>query len=86
MAQAIKRLPDGKDAGDNGGRQAPFLYQWSDMDPFSPIVLFALSTSISPGPNNVMIMSSGANRGVLKSLPMLLGICIGFPLMVPADC
>lgn len=46
------------------------------------IFIFAASTSITPGPNNIMIMTSGLNFGTRKSLPHYLGICIGFPLMV----
>ncbi|WP_441004114.1 LysE family translocator [Pseudocolwellia agarivorans] len=52
------------------------------MEFFSAIFLFALSTSITPGPNNIMIMTSGLNHGVKFSLPHLLGICFGFPIMV----
>jgi len=46
------------------------------------IFIFAASTSITPGPNNIMIMASGLNFGTRKSVPHYLGICIGFPLMV----
>jgi len=49
-----------------------------------PIFLFCFSTSITPGPNNIMLMSSGVNYGVKKSIPHLLGINIGFPLMIVA--
>jgi threonine/homoserine/homoserine lactone efflux protein len=47
-------------------------------------MLFVFSTSITPGPNNLMIMSSGLNHGVGRSLPHLLGICVGFPAMIIA--
>lgn len=49
-----------------------------------PLILFVFSTSITPGPNNMMIMSSGLNHGVLRSLPHFLGICLGFPAMIMA--
>ena len=49
-----------------------------------PVFLFCFSTSITPGPNNIMLMSSGVNYGVKKSIPHLLGINIGFPLMIVA--
>lgn len=52
------------------------------MDTFLAILLFAFSTTITPGPNNVMIMTSGVNFGVRASLPHLMGISMGFPLMV----
>ena len=46
------------------------------------IALFAVSTCITPGPNNIMIMTSGLNFGVRQSLQHLLGIYIGFPVMI----
>lgn len=52
------------------------------MDLFLAVLFFAFSTTITPGPNNVMIMSSGVNYGVKASVPHWLGICLGFPLMV----
>jgi threonine/homoserine/homoserine lactone efflux protein len=52
------------------------------VDIFFAVLFFAFSSSITPGPNNLMIMSSGLNYGVKASLPHLAGICIGFPLMV----
>lgn len=54
------------------------------LEALLPIVLFTFSTSITPGPNNLMIMSSGLNYGVERSLPHLLGICLGFPAMIVA--
>ncbi|TLP48468.1 LysE family translocator [Cohaesibacter sp. CAU 1516] len=46
-----------------------------------PLVLYAFSTSITPGPNNLMLMSSGANFGLTRTLPHLAGISFGFTLM-----
>jgi threonine/homoserine/homoserine lactone efflux protein len=46
------------------------------------IFLFALSAGITPGPNNIMLMSSGMNFGIKRSLPHVAGVCIGFTLMV----
>ena len=43
---------------------------------------FAVTMSATPGPNNAMIAASGANFGFRKSIPHILGICIGFPLML----
>jgi threonine/homoserine/homoserine lactone efflux protein len=51
---------------------------------YTALILFTLATSITPGPNNLMIMSSGANHGFRKSIPHLLGIDVGFPLMLIA--
>ncbi len=49
-----------------------------------PFTLFAIAGSITPGPNNIMLTASGANFGFRRSLPHVLGVCIGFPLMVLA--
>lgn len=52
------------------------------MDLYIAIFVFAVSTTVTPGPNNIMIMTSGLNFGLKRSLPHLIGICLGFPLMV----
>jgi threonine/homoserine/homoserine lactone efflux protein len=49
-----------------------------------PFTLFAIAGSVSPGPNNLMLTASGANFGFRRTLPHILGVCIGFPLMVAA--
>lgn len=43
---------------------------------------FALVTSITPGPNNMMLMASGANFGLRRTVPHALGVGIGFTLMI----
>jgi threonine/homoserine/homoserine lactone efflux protein len=48
------------------------------MKDLLPILLFCFSSSLTPGPNNFMIMNSGLRFGVRKSLPHYLGICFGF--------
>lgn len=52
------------------------------MELYAALLLFAFSSSITPGPNNIMILTSGLNHGVRRSLPHLCGICLGFPAMV----
>ncbi|WP_405128540.1 LysE family translocator [Pseudoalteromonas sp. PB2-1] len=46
------------------------------------LALFALVSSITPGPNNLMLMSSGANFGFRRTMPHLLGVTLGFMLML----
>lgn len=46
------------------------------------LIGFAFVTSITPGPNNLMLMASGANFGFIRTIPHMLGIGIGFTLMV----
>ena len=43
---------------------------------------FAFATSITPGPNNLMLMASGANFGFRLSIPHMLGISLGHMLMI----
>ncbi|AZZ96166.1 LysE family translocator [Pseudoalteromonas sp. R3] len=52
------------------------------MDYLYAVVLFAISSSVTPGPNNIMVMTSGVNFGIQRSLPLLSGICIGFAFML----
>lgn len=42
----------------------------------------AFTASLTPGPNNSMLASSGATYGVRASLPHVLGIILGFPVMI----
>jgi threonine/homoserine/homoserine lactone efflux protein len=46
------------------------------------LIVFSLVSSITPGPNNLMLMASGANFGFRRTLPHMLGVAIGFSLMV----
>lgn len=43
---------------------------------------YAFVTSITPGPNNTMLLASGLNHGFARSVPHILGISIGFAAMV----
>jgi threonine/homoserine/homoserine lactone efflux protein len=45
---------------------------------------YAFVTSVTPGPNNTMLLASGINHGLLRTLPHILGISVGFALMVLA--
>ncbi|WP_133484820.1 LysE family translocator [Aliiroseovarius marinus] len=46
------------------------------------LVAFAFVSSITPGPNNLMLMASGANFGFARTIPHMLGVALGFTLMV----
>lgn len=48
------------------------------------LALFAISTCGSPGPNNFMVLSSGVNYGWRRSVPHVVGINVGFPVMLVA--
>jgi threonine/homoserine/homoserine lactone efflux protein len=46
------------------------------------LTLFAFVSSITPGPNNLMLMASGANFGFRRSVPHMFGVTLGFILMI----
>ncbi|SLN69228.1 Cysteine/O-acetylserine efflux protein [Roseivivax jejudonensis] len=50
-------------------------------DLLTALATFALVTVITPGPNNFMLMASGANFGVARTVPHMAGIALGFPAM-----
>lgn len=45
------------------------------------LVLFAFASSITPGPNNIMLMASGVNFGLRRTLPHMLGVSLGHGAM-----
>ena len=49
---------------------------------FAALAVFAFVTSITPGPNNLMLMASGANFGFRRTIPHMLGVGVGFTLMI----
>ena len=48
----------------------------------SGFMLFCLVSSITPGPNNLMLMAAGANFGARRALPHAVGIVLGFTFMI----
>ena len=48
------------------------------------LAAFALVSSITPGPNNLMLMTSGINFGFARTVPHMLGVAIGFTVMIVA--
>ncbi len=45
---------------------------------------FAFVSSITPGPNNMMLLASGANFGFRRTLPHMAGVSLGFVFMAAA--
>lgn len=45
---------------------------------FMALVVFAFVSSITPGPNNFMLLASGVNFGFRRTIPHMLGIGAGF--------
>ena len=52
------------------------------QDLFTALIAFAFVTSVTPGPNNLMLMASGANFGWQRTVPHMLGVAIGFVAMI----
>jgi threonine/homoserine/homoserine lactone efflux protein len=46
------------------------------------MIAFAFVASITPGPNNLMLMASGTNFGIRRTIPHMFGVGIGFMIMV----
>jgi len=51
---------------------------------FAGFLLFALVASITPGPNNLMMMASGATFGLRRTAPHMAGVVLGFGAMTAA--
>ncbi len=54
------------------------------LDVFLALLLFAFVSSITPGPNNLMLLASGVNFGFLRTIPHMLGIGVGFLILLLA--
>lgn len=52
------------------------------MDAVIALAAFAAATTVTPGPNNMMLMASGAQGGLRGSWPHMAGIMLGFAAMV----
>lgn len=51
------------------------------LDTLLALIVFAFVSSITPGPNNLMLMTSGTNFGLRRTVPHMLGVSIGFVVM-----
>src|SRR6516162_6634508 len=47
-------------------------------------VVFAIVMFFTPGPNNIMVLSSGLTYGFRRTLPHIAGVTFGFAFMVAA--
>jgi threonine/homoserine/homoserine lactone efflux protein len=45
------------------------------------LIPFALVTTVTPGPNNIMLSVSGVNFGIRRTVPQMLGIQLGVALI-----
>lgn len=53
-----------------------------EIDLLFALLLFVSVTIVTPGPNNMMLLASGANFGLRRTLPHMAGITIGHAAMV----
>ncbi|MGD8110661.1 LysE family translocator [Vibrio sp. TRT 17S01] len=53
--------------------------EWQQL---SAVVVFAFVSTFTPGPNNLMLMASGANAGFRRTIPHIMGISLGFSFML----
>ncbi len=51
-----------------------------------PLAMFSFVGAGSPGPNNIMLTASGVNFGMRRTLPHLMGVWLGFLLMLALVC
>lgn len=52
------------------------------FETFLALSLYSFVASATPGPNNLMLLASGVNFGIRRTVPHMLGIAIGFTAMV----
>lgn len=51
---------------------------------FIALLVFSFVTSVTPGPNNLMLLASGVNFGFVRTVPHVLGIAVGFASLLIA--
>ena len=51
------------------------------LDQLVALFVFSCIGAFTPGPNNVMLLASGVNFGFRRTMPHILGVAIGFPVM-----
>ena len=54
------------------------------LETFLALLAFAFVSSITPGPNNFMLLTSGANFGFRRTIPHMFGIAVGFGTLLLA--
>jgi len=52
------------------------------MSLFIPMFIYAFSMAITPGPNNLIALTTGVNYGFRRALPFTFGVVIGFSIML----
>ena len=55
------------------------------LDLFLAMVTFAFAMAFTPGPNNIMLAASGVNFGFARTVPHMVGVTVGFVVLVLAS-
>ena len=53
-----------------------------DIAELIPMIAFVTASTITPGPNSIMIMASGVNFGFRSTLPHILGVAVGVTIVI----
>jgi threonine/homoserine/homoserine lactone efflux protein len=54
------------------------------LDVFLALLLFSAVMSFTPGPNNIMLAASGVNFGFARTVPHMIGVTLGFIVLLIA--
>jgi threonine/homoserine/homoserine lactone efflux protein len=54
------------------------------LELFLALVMFACVMAFTPGPNNVLLAASGVNFGFMRTMPHMLGVTVGFDVLLAA--
>jgi threonine/homoserine/homoserine lactone efflux protein len=54
------------------------------LEVFVALLVFSFVSSVTPGPNNFMLLASGVNFGFVRTIPHMLGIAAGFASLLLA--
>ncbi len=52
------------------------------QESLTALIGLAISMTWTPGPNNTLLSATGANFGWRRALPQIMGVTVGFPLML----
>ena len=47
-----------------------------------PLIFFSIAAAFTPGPNNIIGSYSGFNFGIKKSIPLILGVTLGYTILI----